>query len=77
MWPKYLLHLFSILRVFLEPIEEESDDTKIKHIQEHIPFALALHSISRLPDYQPDPIVRVKTKPNENMVKEFLKSRRI
>ena len=39
---------------------------------EHIPSAFALHCISRVPDYQPEPIVRVKTKPDENMVKEFL-----
>ena len=59
---------------FLEPIkeEEESNDIKIKHIQEHIPSAFALHCISRVPDYQPNPIVRIKTKPDENMVMEFL-----
>ena len=44
----------------------------IKHINEHIPSAFALHCISRVSDYQPEPIVRVKTKPDENMVKEFL-----
>ena len=59
---------------FLEPIkeEEELDGTNIKHIQEHIPSAFALHCISRVQDYQPEPIVRVKTKSDENMVKEFL-----
>ena len=32
---------------FLEPINEEgSDDTNIKHIQEHIPSAFALHCIA-------------------------------
>ena len=31
-----------------------------------------MHCISRVKDYQPEPIVREKTKPNENMVKEFL-----
>ena len=58
---------------FLEPIkeEEESDDIKIKHINEHIPSTFALHCISRVPNYQPDPIVTVKTKPNENMVRNF------
>ena len=57
---------------FLEPISEDSDDSNFKHFNEHIPSAFALNCISRVSDYQPDPIVRVKTKPNENMVKEFL-----
>ena len=64
-----------ILKVFLEPIKEKEkglDNIKIKHIQEHIPSAFALYCISSVPDYQPDPIVRLKTKPGENMVKEFL-----
>ena len=34
--------------------------------------AFALHCISRVPDYQPKPIVRVKTKPEESMVIKFL-----
>ena len=69
---KVILRFIFDFESFLGPIqEEELDNIKIKYIQEHIPSAFALHCISRVPDYQPDPIVRVKTKPNENMVKEF------
>ena len=56
---------------FLRPIAESEGKT-IKHIQEHIPSAFALHCISRVSDDQPKPIVRVKTKVEENMVIEFL-----
>ena len=56
---------------FLKPINE-SEGTAIEHIQEHVPSAFALHCISRVPEYQPEPIVRVKTKPEENMVTKFL-----
>ena len=56
---------------FLKPIDE-SKCKAIKHIQEHIPSAFAQHCISRVSDYQPKPIVRVKTKPEENLVIKFL-----
>ena len=55
---------------FLNPINE-SEGT-IEHIQEHIPSAFAFHCNSRVPEYQPEPTVRVKISPNENMVTEFL-----
>ena len=58
---------------FLEPITDQervSKNVKIKHIQEHVPSPFALYCLSKILDYQPNPIVRIK--PNENMVIEFL-----
>ena len=59
---------------FLETIiekEQVSKDEKIAHIQEHVPSAFALHCLSNIIDYQPNPIVRVKKRPDENMVIEL------
>ena len=54
---------------FLNPINETFGT--IENIQEHIPSAFALHCISRVSEYQPEPTVRVKTIPNQNIVIEF------
>ena len=54
---------------FLNPINE--NEGNIVHTQEHVPSAFALHCNSRFPEYQPEPIVKVKSS-EQNMVMEFL-----
>ena len=59
---------------FLEKIDEETDEEKVKtkHIQEHKPSAFGVHCISDNKRFQPELVVKVKTRPEEDMVKEFL-----
>ena len=54
---------------FLEPINEEELGSTNTSYSGTYTFCIC---ISIVPDYQPEPIVRVKTKPDENMVKECL-----